>query len=132
VAWDAWCNDSFWLNPVVKAFDNGTSRGTVALEDGRTGLMVSYDSGGVTPGDSYLWILADDGTPESWKMWVSVLPVGGLQATWEGWQTLPTGARIATHHIGVFGVVTAIRDVRGAATLAEIESDDPFARLVGR
>jgi hypothetical protein len=131
-AWDAWCNDSFWLNPVVKAFDSGTSRGTVALEDGRTGLMVSYDSGGVTPGDSYLWILGDDGTPESWKMWVSILPVGGVQTTWEGWQTLPTGARIATQHTGAFGVVIAIHDVRGAATLAEIASDDPFAKLVGR
>src|SRR5439155_16632599 len=51
--WKLWINDSFWLNPMVKEFDGGTSRsrGTV---DGKRALQVSYASGGVTPGDSYL------------------------------------------------------------------------------
>ena len=84
-AWSYFCNDSFWLNAPAKAFDPGTSRSIVKLEDGNNGLMVSYDSGGVTPGDSYLWILDDNGLPKSWKMWVKIIPVGGVGSTWENW-----------------------------------------------
>jgi hypothetical protein len=62
-------------------------------------------------------------------MWVSVLPIKGLRATWEGFVPLSTGARVATrHHIGPAPVT--IDDLAGAATLAELEPGaDPFARL---
>ncbi|MCB9758573.1 MAG: hypothetical protein H6739_01910 [Alphaproteobacteria bacterium] len=127
----AWINDSFWLNPVVKAFDDGTTRSLVDVEQGR-GLMVAYDAGGLTPGDAYLWILDDDARPTAWRMWVSIIPIGGLENSWEGWITLPTGAQVATqHHIKGPGDVTlALTDVRAAATLAELEpGPDPFAPL---
>lgn len=97
-AWGYFCNDSWWLNAAVKAKDIGTERSIVTLEDGREGLMVSYSSGGVTPGDSYVWILDENGMPTSYKMWVSIIPIGGLEFTWENWETLPTGAKIATFH----------------------------------
>lgn len=132
-AWSGFVNDSFWLNPLAKLFDGGTQRALVALPAGRRGLLVSYASGGVTPGDAYLWELPPAGhgdTPSAWKMWVSVIPVGGLEVTWEHYVTLATGARIATHHR--LGPVTiALEDVAGAATLAELEpGDDPFAKLL--
>jgi hypothetical protein len=131
-AYRMFLNDSFWLNPLAKLFDAGTSRALVPLPNGGRGLLVSYASGGVTPGDSYLWELPPGGrgdTPRAWRMWVSVLPIKGLRATWEGFVPLSTGARVATrHHIGPAPVT--IDDLAGAATLAELEPGaDPFARL---
>lgn len=131
-AWAAWCNDAYWLNPVVKVFDEGTTRSTVTLDDGRTGLLVTYSSGGVTPGDSYLWIPGDDGLPQAWKMWVSIIPFGGVDASWDGWTILPTGAKVSTVHAMEIGLTLQIEDLRAGATLADIEEGDPFAPLAGR
>lgn len=128
-AWAFWCNDSFWLNPVAKLFDDGVVR-SLAEVDGNPGLLVTYGSGGVTPGDSYLWAADGDGLPETWWMWTQILPVGGVKASWDGWITLDTGARVATEH--KIGVLTlALSDVRGASSLGELVGDtDPFAPLV--
>jgi len=85
-AWSNWCNDSFWMIAPFKLFDKGTSRELVTLEDGSTGLKIIYNSGGVTPGDVYLWQLDRNNRPIAWKMWSSILPVQGLSATWSGWE----------------------------------------------
>ncbi len=97
---DNFNNDSFWLNAPAKVFDGGTERSIITEEDGRQGLMVKYASGGTTPGDSYLWFMDESGLPISYKMWVSIIPVGGMEVTWEDWKTLPGGARIAQNHKG--------------------------------
>ena len=130
-AWSHWCNDSFWLNPVAKLFDAGTSRGLVAGEDG-PGLLVQYDAGGVTPGDAYLWIVGDDGLPTAWKMWTQILPLGGVHASWDEWQTLSTGARVATlHQTKLFDL--RLTDVTAAPDLAGLMlGQDPFLPLVER
>ena len=129
-AFARWTNDSFWLNPVVKAFDPGTERLRVELADGAEALLVEYTSGGLTPGDAYLWIVDRDGLPVAWKMWTSNLPKGGMRASWEDWVTLATGARVATRHKLALGKVE-ISDLAGAATLAELEpGTDPFAALL--
>lgn len=128
-AWAFFCNDSFWLNAVVKAYDPGTTRSLVRTDDGGTALLVSYSSGGVTPGDSYLWFLDADGTPRKWKMWVSVIPIGGVSVTWEDWVTLPTGAKVATaHRGGAFSLL--LQEVHGGTSLAALGlTEDPFAAL---
>jgi hypothetical protein len=128
-AYALWINDSFWLNPVVKAFDDGTSRarGTV---DGKRALLVSYASGGLTPGDRYLWIVGDDGRPVGWRVWVKILPIGGLQFSWEGWTKLPTGAWVATSHKALGLDAVHLTDVAAGATLHDIEPDDPFAPIL--
>ncbi len=129
-AWELFCNDTFWLNPLVKLFDDGTTRSIVTLDDGRKGLFVAYASGGVTPGDAYLWVPGHDDLPVEVRMWVSVFPIGGVRVTWDDWITLPTGAKVATRHqIGPFSV--ELDDVEAAATLAELEpGPDPFAALL--
>lgn len=128
-AYALWVNDSFWLNPVVKAFDDGTTRarGTV---DKKRALLVSYTSGGLTPGDKYLWIVGDDGRPAAWRLWVGIIKlVPGLQFTWEGWTRLATGAWVATSHKALGIDVVPIRDLAAAATLGELDPSDPFAPL---
>ena len=128
-AWSYFCNDSFWLNAPAKAFDPGTERSIVTQEDGSKGLMVSYTSGGVTPGDSYLWILDENYLPKSWKMWVKIIPVGGIEFSWEQWETLSTGARVATFHKSNI-LNLDISDLKGALTLDELGiNNDPFKIL---
>ena len=125
-AWSYFCNDSFWLNAPAKAFDPGTSRSLVEMKDGSTGLMVSYDSGGVTPGDSYLWILDENGLPKAWKMWVKIIPIGGVGSTWESWENLSTGAKISGLH-QLAGITLDLTGVKGGMNLSDFgERADPF------
>lgn len=91
-------NDSFWLVAPFKVFDEGTERSVVALEDGSDGLFITYTSGGTTPGDSYLWKIGPKGFPESFRMWVDIIPIGGLEATWKDWQVMESGVFLPTSH----------------------------------
>ena len=128
-AWSFFCNDSFWLNPVVKAFDPGTSRSLVDLGEEGTGLMVSYDSGGVTPGDSYLWILNENGVPKAWKMWVKIIPVGGVKATWDNWIELNGGAKVATTHMLSIGELE-LTNIKAGMQFSDLGVEDPFGAIV--
>jgi len=124
-AFNFFCNDMFWLNAPVKARDEGTTRKVVDLEDGKKGLLVSYSSGGVTPGDSYLWELDENGLPSSYKMWTKILPVKGLYTTWEEWKTLDTGAKIASKHGNkVFNM--EIKNIKSAQTYEALGIENPF------
>lgn len=126
-AWEAWVNDSFWLNAPSKCFDEGTQRSIVRDEHGDH-LLVAYSSGGVTPGDAYLWDIGDS-LPTAWKMWTQILKIGGVKATWEGWEKLSTGAWVSTKHV-MTARTLELTDVRGALTLAElVPGEDPFASL---
>ena len=92
-------NDSFWLVAPFKVFDEGVERSLVKLDDGTNGLLVTYTSGGSTPGDSYLWKLQPNGFPKSFKMWVQIIPIGGLEATWDDWQLVDSGAFLPKTHL---------------------------------
>lgn len=97
-AWSFWCNDSFWFYAPFKVFDKGVKRSVVQMEDGNQGLMVSYESGGVTPGDKYMWILDENYLPTGWKMWVKIIPIKGVYTSWEKYVTLEGGAKVASFH----------------------------------
>lgn len=86
-AYEYFINDSFWLVAPFKIKDEGTVRLFVDQFNNR-GLLVTYTSGGVTPGDSYLWIIDSKGYPIAWKLWTSNVPIGGLKFTWDGWVTM--------------------------------------------
>lgn len=91
-------NDSFWLVAPYKVFDAGTERRLVKQANNKSALLITYKSGGSTPGDSYLWILDDNYKPVSFKMWTSILPIDGLEATWSDWKTTETGALLPNFH----------------------------------
>ncbi len=127
-AWSFFCNDSWWLNAPVKARDEGTTRSVVTMDDGSKGLLVSYSTGGVTPGDSYLWILDDNGVPTSYKMWTKIIPVKGIGATWEDWMTLDSGAKISTlHDMKIFK--SKMTNIKAGQSYEAIGIKDPFAGI---
>jgi hypothetical protein len=105
-------NDSFWLVAPYKVFDKGTERRLVNTEDNKEALLVTYTSGGSTPGDSYLWHLDDTGKPKNFQMWVDILPIEGLEATWENWITTESGAQLPTFHKFLF-LGIELDDVKG-------------------
>ncbi|MDW3194776.1 MAG: hypothetical protein R8G66_20520 [Cytophagales bacterium] len=97
-AWAYFANDSFWLVAPYKVRDPGTERSVIETEEGPA-LLITYTSGGVTPGDSYLWYLDESGKPVAWEMWTSIIPVQGLRTTWEDWKEYK-GAWFAPNHQG--------------------------------
>lgn len=122
-------NDRFWLNPFVTFFDRGVERRLLRGKDGALRLLVHYASGGVTPGDTYLWEVDSAGLPRRWQIWARILPIGGLATSWERWITLPGGARIATLHRALIDI--ELSDVRSAATVGVLSpGPDPFAALL--
>lgn len=105
-------NDSFWLVAPYKVFDDGVERRLVITEDNKETLLVTYKSGGTTPGDSYLWHFSDDGKPKSFQMWVDILPIEGLEATWENWTVTESGAQLPSFHkLLILGI--EMTDIKG-------------------
>lgn len=94
---DYFNNDSFWLVAPYKIFEGGIER-RIVMYEGKEALLITYTTGGSTPGDSYLWILDENGKPTSYKMWVSIIPTGGMEATWNDWVTTESGAILPTQH----------------------------------
>jgi hypothetical protein len=91
-------NDSFWVVAPYKVFDEGVTRSIAKNAAGEEGLLVTYNSGGTTPGDSYLWHLDDNGRPKGYQMWVDIIPIGGLYASWDDWQTMESGIPLSGLH----------------------------------
>ena len=128
-AWKAWINDSFWFYPFFKFFDEGTTRKVVKREGETDALLISYSKGGVTPGDSYLWILDEEGLPVAWQLWVKIIPVKGFRVSWESWQELPVGIKVSTLHKSKLMSIR-ISDVRAAYSIKELFPEgDPFERM---
>ncbi|QTE22620.1 hypothetical protein [Polaribacter cellanae] len=105
-------NDSFWLIAPYKIFDVGTERRIVNYE-GKDALLITYSSGGSTPGDSYLWILDENYLPVSFKMWVKIIPIGGISATWNPLKTTESGIKLPTSHtLSLFGLEIPLENVK--------------------
>jgi hypothetical protein len=87
-----------------KVFDTGTERRIVNYK-GKEALLITYTSGGSTPGDSYLWILNEQYFPTAFKMWTKIIPMGGVSASWSHWKTTKTGIQLPTkHQLSLFGL----------------------------
>ena len=95
-------NDSFWLVAPYKVFDAGVERRLVKINEDENALLVTYTSGGTTPGDSYLWYLDKNHRPVSFEMWVDIIPIGGVHASWDQWQKTNNGAYLPLSHKVLF------------------------------
>ncbi len=127
-AYAYFANDSFWLVAHYKAFDPGTTRAIVNTEEGDA-LLVFYSSGGVTPGDSYLWYLDETGKPYKWEMWVQMIPVGGLSFSWENWKTIDGGAMLPQMHKGPTTI--EISNVESATNVEALNNGiNPFEEML--
>jgi hypothetical protein len=105
-------NDSFWIVAPYKVFDTGTERSIVS-ENGKELLLVTYTSGGSTPGDSYLWEIDENGFPENFKMWVNILPIGGIGATWNNLKPTKSGMYLPeTHTLSLLNLEIPIENVK--------------------
>ena len=120
-ATDYFNNDSFWLVAPFKVYDTGVKR-SIVKHNNKDALLVTYTSGGSTPGDSYLWILDENGLPTSFKMWVSIIPIGGLEASWNHWITTDNGIQLPTKH--KIGIINRFLD------LGEVKSNNPKADAI--
>ena len=118
----AFNNDSFWAFAPFKLRDPGTQRSIIQTDKGPA-LLVEYQSGGTTPGDRYLWHIDAQGRPYQWQMWVSLIPIGGLKATWENWEQTQSGAWIARCHniVGVMLCLTNLEVTRSFHMLSETD-----------
>lgn len=127
-AWSFWCNDMFWLTAPFKVKDPGTSLSLVENDSGDR-LKVSYDSGGVTPGDSYIWIFEETGAPKAFEMYVKILPVKGLEVPWSEWETLTTGAKLCSTH-EMLGKEMKLKNIKGGMQMSDIGvSKDIWAEI---
>ena len=109
--------------------DEGTTRKIIETANNPPSLLVTYQTGGVTPGDSYLWKINNSGRVTGCQMWVKVLPVGGMQFTWDGWIKLSTGAMISSSHKGFVSV--NLTDIRAGHNLKSLyPNEDPFRLLL--
>ena len=123
-AWEYFCNDSFWLCAHYKVFDEGTKRYLTDNDE----LMIQYESGGVTPGDSYVWQLDESSKPTSFQMWVQIIPIGGLKADWSALTETETGAILPLEHS--FGPISfSIDNIFTATSVREVMNEDPFEAL---
>ncbi|QTD37364.1 hypothetical protein JL193_14890 [Polaribacter batillariae] len=111
-ATDFFNNDSFWLIAPYKIFDAGTERRIVNYEE-KDALLITYTSGGSTPGDSYLWILDENFLPTSYKMWTNIIPIGGISATWNHFKNTEAGIKLPTKHkLSLLGMEISMGNVK--------------------
>ena len=123
-------NDMFWLVAPFKTFDPGVTRSIVDYE-GENRLLVTYASGGTTPGDSYLWKLDESGKPVSYKMWTKIIPIGGVETSWENWHTLGNGVEISHFHKGIGPLNLIISNVSVGYNMTDMACEkDPFKALL--
>jgi hypothetical protein len=54
-------------------------------------------------------------------MWVSIIPLGGVEYSWENWDTLYNGALIARQHKGMMDV--AIKNIKAGTNLDSMGFD---------
>jgi hypothetical protein len=112
-------NDSFWLVAPFKVFDAGVER-RIVKHNNQDALLITYTTGGSTPGDSYLWILDENGLPTSFKMWTSIIPIGGTEASWSDWKTTEAGVQLPTKHkISLFGMELNMGNVKASNPKAD-------------
>jgi hypothetical protein len=99
------------------------------MSDSSKALLVTYTKGGISPGDSYLWLINEDFMPAAWRMWARILPVRGLKATWDKWSMIEDVPISTQHRIGPYRIM--IKNLRSGTHHNDIGLErDPFVDFV--
>lgn len=127
-------NHTFWLNPVFHIQSPGAERALVVNPDvsgaEREKLLVSFKSGGSTPGDSYLFTADEEGKIADMRMWVSILTIKGMRAVFSDYRMTETGVRVANQH-KLSGLVSVdLSEVKMYAQYPEAGTSDRFQGLL--
>ena len=104
-------NDSYWLVAPFKFFDPGVVRSLVETDNGNKALLITHTSGGVTPGDSYLWYFDENLIPTHFELWVSIIPIKGVSATWSSWVSKQDVLFSTFHKLGPLEITIADLEV---------------------
>ena len=104
-------NDSYWLVAPFKFFDPGVVRSLVETDNGNKALLITHTSGGVTPGDSYLWYFDENLIPTNFELWVSIIPIKGVSATWSNWVSKQDVLFSTFHKLGPLEITIADLEV---------------------
>ena len=76
-----------------------------------------------------LAVLDEKGLPTAWKMWVSIIPMGGVTTSWENWVDLGNGALVSSVHQSKLMKIT-LSDIRAGSSIATLYQNDPFRELI--
>jgi hypothetical protein len=118
-------NNIFWLNPLYHIRSPGAKRYLVD----KNRLRVTFSSGGVTPGDSYVFTFDEkQNRMVKIEMWVSIIPIKGISATFENYKTFETGVPVAQDHKNGF-LNIKLRKIKFWGEYPGTETDR-FAELV--
>lgn len=90
-------HDCFWLTAPYTILDKNTER-YIVTHNNEDALLVTYKDNSPYTNDSFLWILDSQGKPKSVKIWSSLMPLKGIEATWSNWITTESGAILPSHH----------------------------------
>lgn len=117
-------NDAFWLNPLYHIESPGVQLELV----GERSLKVTFASGGVTPGDVYLFHTDEAGLVTAMQLWVSIVPFKGSEATFEDYAVSATGAKSARRYD--YLITITIDDLKMFAQYPERGGDDRFVDIL--
>jgi hypothetical protein len=90
-AYKAFINDFYWLQPAFHIYSPGAKRFFIDQNK----LRVTFYEGGVTPGDTYVFYLDNNGKINIMQMWVQIIPIKGIKAEFKEYIETETGVRIA-------------------------------------
>ncbi len=116
-------NDAYWLNPLFHIRSPGAQRSLV--EAGV--LKVHFPSGGVTPGDSYVFFTDKDALVTRMRLWVSSIPIPGAEAVFLRYGTSETGVKSARLYNYLAEI--EIRDLKMYGEFPPAGAADPFADI---
>lgn len=120
----AFINDTFWLQPLFHIYSPGARRYLIEPDS----LRVTFFEGGVTPGDSYIFMPGADHRLQKMQMWVKILPIKGAIAEFSEYTITETGVPIALRR------KTAVKDiilsnVKFYAAFPRAGQMDPFSDI---
>lgn len=128
-AYDTWANDSFWLNPFWKFYDNTVSRRIYIDKKQRQHLVVYYKTG-EDIGDLYDWTIGNDNLPSKWNLFVKIIPFNNLGISWSDWKKFDCGLQISQKHkIAFFNLGISNLEIINEWERSTYKTD-PFTELV--